>query len=293
MIDERCVRCARRVPWITFAGNVGLTIYKGLVGIVGGSSALVADAFHSFTDILGTSVILVSCRISGRPPDESHPYGHGKAEFLSAAFIYVVLCVLSSLIFAGGLLVILRWNLEAPNLVTLLGAAVSVLANLLMHMCGVCAGRRNNSPALLANAFENRADAISSVAVVIGIALAIFVHPVCDPIAAMGVGVIIFGNCVVQLRKALAGLMDESLSTSAVGRIREVALAQRGVQQVTFVKTRPVGARYWVDVGIAVAAGTALCRAEEIARRVRDELLTRSSRFETVEVFVAPEGSQP
>ncbi len=288
---ERCARCARRVPWVTFFGNVGLTLYKGTVGIIGGSNALVADAVHSFTDIIGTTVILLSCRVSERPPDESHPYGHGKAEFLSAAFIYVVLTFLATALFVGGLVVILRWELHAPNIVTLLGAGISVYANLMMHKFGVCAGTRNNSPALLANAFENRADAISSVAVVIGIALGIYVHPICDSLAAMGVGVIIFSNCVVQLREALNGLLDRALPEKIVRRIVTVADSHEGVERVAFVKTRAVGAKYWVDLGITIRAGSAMAEAEAIAAELRRDLMTRSKHFATVEVIVLPEGA--
>lgn len=292
MPEERCLRCSRRVPWVTFWGNVGLTVYKGLIGWVGNSNALIADAFHSFTDIIGTAVVLLSCRIAGRPPDESHPYGHGKAEFLSAAFIYLVLSVLAVLLFAGGLLVILRWELHPPSVITLLGAFISIMTSLLMSGLGICAGRRTNSPALLANAFENRADALASTAVVVGIGLGILVHPVCDSLAAMAVGVIIFVNCLGELGKALSGLMDRSLPPEMVQHIREVVLADAEVRSVRFIKSRPTGSQYWVDVGVTLRGGMQVSRAEEIAARVSRAVMTRGQHFQYVEVFVMPEGGR-
>jgi cation diffusion facilitator family transporter len=290
MPEERCIRCGRRVPWYAFCGNLGLTVFKITVGVLGGSTALIADGFHSFTDVVGTSVILISCRISAKPADAGHPYGHGKVEFMSSAFIYLVLIVLSTGIFVGGAWAIVAWNLKAPSVLTAFGAVISVLYNLYMYNLGRCAGRRNASPALLANAFENRADALSSMAVVIGIGLAMVVHPICDPIAAMVVGVIIFVNCIIELRKALSGLMDRSLPPNAVDRIRAVVLAQRNISDVTFVRSRSMGTQYWLDIGVRVPQGLPVAAADGIADEVRAVLMQRSRHFHTVEVFVAPDG---
>jgi len=277
------------VPVLAFCGNLFLTFYKVVVGVLGGSPALIADGLHSFTDVIGTSVILASTRISARPADEDHHYGHGKVEFMSSIFIYVVLVVLAIAIFAGGLFILIHHSMRPPHVVTFFGAVVSILYNVIMFRLGQCAGRRNNSPALMANSFENRADAISSVAVCIGIALAIAVHPACDPIAAMVVGVVIFVNCIVEMRKAMAGLMDKSLGQDVVERIREVAAAQKGVTGVGFIRTRSTGAGFWVDLEIAVRPKTDISKAEGIADRVRRALMARSRHFATVEVYVAPQ----
>ena len=289
MPDPRCVACGQRVPWYAFAGNLSLTVFKVVVGILGGSKALIADGVHSFTDVIGTSVILISCRIAGRPADEGHHYRHGKADFMSSAFIYIVLLVISAGLFVGGLAAVVAWDMTRPSFVTVLGALVSIFYNVIMYQLGTCAGRKNGSPALMANAFENRADAVSSVAVVIGIILAMTVHPVCDPLAAMIVGVIIFANCVVELRKAVGGLMDRALPAETMDRIGDVVRTQRGVREVTFVRSRSVGNRYWLDVGICVKRSLPVGRADAIADQVRAELMRRSSHIHTVEVFVTPE----
>jgi cation diffusion facilitator family transporter len=258
------------------------------VGFLGGSTALIADGIHSFTDVIGTSVIIGTRKVSDRPADQCHPYGHGKAEFMGSTFIYTVLLFLAGAIFIGGLLVILEGRMRPPRIVALLAAVVSVAYNVIMYLLGTCAGKKNNSPAILANAFENRADAISSTAVIVGIAAAILVHPICDPIAAMIVGVIIFVNCMIELNKSLSGLMDWALPSEAVGRIKRVALAQKGVTGVDFVKTRQTGRDYWVDLGILVPEGLNVARSDSIASAVRNELMRRSERFQHVEVYVAP-----
>jgi len=275
------------VPWFSFWGNLTITFYKIAVGFLGGSAALIADGLHSFTDVIGTSVIIGTCKVSDKPADKCHPYGHGKAEFMGSTFIYAVLLFLAGAIFVGGWLVIVHAELKTPRFVTLLAAVVSVSYNVLMYFLGSCAGKKNNSPAILANAFENRADAISSVAVIIGIAGALLIHPICDPIAAMVVGVIIFINCMIELKKSLSGLMDRGLSPEAVERIKRVALGQEGVEDIDFMKSRQTGGDYWVDLGIVVCKDLEVTESDKIASNVRRELMRRSEMLDNVEIYVA------
>ncbi len=279
------------MPWYAFAGNLLLTFYKVIVGFLGGSPALIADGLHSFTDVIGTSVILASTRVSERPPSREYPYGYGKVEFMSSLFIYVVLVLLAIFIFVGGLLILLGGHEDPPHIITLFGGLVSVLYNVIMFRLGRCAGKRMNSPALLANSFENRADAISSIAVCIGIVLAILIHPAADPMAAMLVGVIIVVNCVHEGKKAVAGLMDKSLPDKLVERIRELVRSRDGVVGVKFVKSRSTGTGTWLDLGIEVTRGTVAARAEAIADDVRVTLLEHSRHFSAVEIYVVPQAA--
>lgn len=289
--EETCRRCARRVPWYAFAGNLLLTFYKVVVGFLGGSPALIADGLHSFTDVIGTSVILASTRIAERPASPEYPYGYGKVEFMSSLFIYVVLVLLAAFIFLGGLLILISGHEEPPHLITVFGALVSVLYNVIVFRLGQCAGKRVNSPALLANSFENRADAISSIAVCIGIVLAITIHPAADPLAAMLVGIIIVINCIHEGKKAIGGLMDRSLSDRLVQRISELARSRDGVVGVRFVRSRSTGTGTWLDLGIEVPRGTVAARAKAIADDVRATMLASSRHFSAVEIYVAPQGA--
>ena len=169
MPEERCLRCARHTPWFCLLGNGLLSAFQIIVGIISGSSALVADGSHTFTDVIGTISVLVSRAISANPADEEHHYGHGKVEFMSSAFVYIILIFLSAAIFVGGVLMIVHVRYRKPEPIALLASCVSILVNGLMYNLGLCAGKRTNSPALLANAFENRADALSAIAVVVGV----------------------------------------------------------------------------------------------------------------------------
>lgn len=282
-----CQKCARRVPWVSFWGNLGLAIYKLFVGMLGGSAALIADAMHSFADVVGSVGIVVATHVSAKEPDEAYPYGRGKAEFLGAVFVYTVL-----LFFAGGIVIssvssMFRSDLAAPHYVTLLGAFVSVFHNVIMFRYLTCVGRRNNSPAILADAFENRADAISSVACIGGIFGAMVIHPICDPIAALVVGLVIFWNCQDQLREAVRGLMDTALPEEDYEQATKVILEAEGVARVVFLKTRRTGARYWLDIGVEADEPTTIEAADAIVSHLQREL-SRYPFCHHTEVFVLP-----
>jgi cation diffusion facilitator family transporter len=287
-----CSTCGRPVAWFSFWGNLSLGIYKLLVGFFGGSAALVADAMHSFTDVIGSVSVLLSLKIASRPADQRHQYGYGKVEFISSAFVYTMLLFCAAAIFYGGLAVILHGEMRPPHFVTILGAAISVLYNWIAYRLALCAGTKNNSPALLADAFENRADSISSVACIGGIGAAMFIHPICDPLAAMGVGLTIAWNALSQLKQATAGLMDRGLPQEATEQIEQVAGAQEGVLDVAFVKSRQTGHRYWVDLGIRISDTSSVRKADEIVGGVRAEVLRCVDQCHEVEVFIVPNVEQ-
>lgn len=280
--------CVKIVPWFSLWGNFGLAIYKLIVGLLGASAALVADAMHSFADVIGSTGILVATKVSARQPDRYFPYGRGKAEFIGAIFVYTVL-----LFFAGGISIsalssiINPAGLESPHVATLLGALISVMYNYVMYKYSTCVGKQNRSPAILADAFENRADAISSVACIGGIFGAMLVHPVCDPIAALVVGIVIFWNCQEQLREAAAGLMDKGLPTQDQERIKRAVLNHQRVVEVSFLRTRRTGARYWIDVGVLVPGDVGVEQADAVAAEIRRNL-SRASYCHHAEVFVEP-----
>jgi cation diffusion facilitator family transporter len=288
MRDPRCVRCARRAPWVSLVGNACLAVFKLAVGALGGSSALIVDGTHSLTDVVGSTAIIVASRVSGRPADESHPYGHGKAEFLGSAAVYSMLLVLSAGIVFGAVVVVIRGSAEAPHFLTLFGAIVSVLGNYVMYMFAHCAGTKANSPAILADAFENRADALSSIAAVAGIACALFIHPVCDPIAALIVGAMILWNCLTQLKSAISNLIDRGLPTEVTHAIRRVVMTHQGVLAIDYVRTRQTGPQYWVDVGVRLSKQLDVAQSDAIASAIRGDLMRRCEQFQHVEVFVVP-----
>lgn len=283
--EAGCRRCAKVVPWASFWGNFSLGVYKLVIGILGGSAALIADAVHSFADVVGSGGILVATKVSAKHPDDDFPYGRGKAEFIGAAFVYTIL-----LFFAGGIIIasfqaMLSDELEAPHFATLLGGIVSVFYNVVMYKYATCAGKRNDSPAILADAFENRADAISSMACIVGILGALVIHPICDPIAALAVGLIIAWNCQEQLREAATGLMDNGLSRKEIELMENLAAGHAEVEAVKFVRTRKMGPQFWADLGIEMRSDLGVEEADEVAAAIAREIKSLPRCFHA-EVYV-------
>jgi cation diffusion facilitator family transporter len=288
MPDAECLACGRRVPIVCIIGNSSLAFYKVVLGILGGSSALLVDGLHSLVDTVGSTNILIASRISRQPPDEDHPYGHGNAEYIGSTIVYSVLLLVTAGVVLSAAKLLAPGHHEAPHFVTLLGAVVSVLVNYLMFQYGKCAGTRCNSPALLADAFENRADAISSLAAVIGIAGAMLIHPICDPIAAAVVGVIIVYNCSTQLKDSVSNLVDRALPRELADDIKRIVLGHEEIVRVDHLRTRRTGPTYWIDIVVELPADLTVARTEEVAEAIRQSVMRRHEHVGHVEVYAQP-----
>lgn len=140
-MEEKCIKCGKMVPWVCFLGNATLTIFKIYIGNIAGSKGLVADGLHSGTDVIATLMVLVTLGVSGRKDDKTHPWGHGKVEFLGAVIVYIFLLGIAILIFTDALKVILSGIIHPPHVIALFGALVSIVANYILSGYGFCAGK--------------------------------------------------------------------------------------------------------------------------------------------------------
>ena len=169
-VDEQCKRCANRAIWACFWGNVFLCIFKGVVGIISGSLAVIADALHSGADVLDSVIAMVAMHLGKKPPDKTHPYGHGKTEFIAGALIGIVLLIGASCIIVTSVGHLLRRvQHPPPHFIALAAAAISIAVNEMLFRYAICAGRRVNSAAIEAEAWDNRADCLSSMPVFFGV----------------------------------------------------------------------------------------------------------------------------
>ncbi|HIJ66239.1 MAG TPA: cation transporter [Candidatus Hydrogenedentes bacterium] len=281
--------CGKYYGWISFASNIFNAAFKIGVGWVTASHALVADGFHSLSDSLTAIVTIATLKVSGRPSDESHPYGHGKIEFLSACFFSVILLGLAACIMLKSVYSIFGGQLSAPNFLAVGPAVVSILVNIAISNYGLCVGREINSPVVIANAKENRADAFSSIASLAGIVGALMGFPFLDPVAAILVSLLIARMGYEILRDSSAGLMDGAIEKDDRKRIRALAGSVRGVQRVAFLKTRRIGQKTWADLGIEVQPTFTLDEADRIAHEVRNSLMRNFPEMEDAVVYLDSE----
>ncbi|MEO5377860.1 MAG: cation diffusion facilitator family transporter [Magnetococcus sp. DMHC-6] len=234
--------------------NTFLTLFKGILGVISGSAALVADAFHSAADVLATYVTMVSVKISHKPADNLHPYGHGKVQYFSTMITGLILFIGAVFIFVGAVKAIISGYFEAPNTIALLGAIVSIVINEGMFRYQTCVGTEHKSPAILANAWDNRSDAIASSAVLFGIAMALFGYPIADSLAALVVSLIIMKIGWELIVEAVHGLIDVSADMNILKELYEVIRATSGVLEISFLRARVIGDGLHIETHLQVDA---------------------------------------
>ncbi|MBU1924268.1 MAG: cation diffusion facilitator family transporter [Candidatus Omnitrophica bacterium] len=283
-MKAKCVKCGKFVPWVCFFGNSTLALFKLSVGFVSGSKGLIADGMHSASDVLATAMVLISLRIADRKDDHTHPWGHGKIEFAGAVMVYSVLLALSIFLFQDALRGIIEGTVKPPHLVSFVAAFVSIVANFILSGYGFCAGKQLNSPAMIANANENKADMLSSVAVVIGIVGANMGFIFLDALAAIVVALIIFKTALTLGLQALRNILDISLPSGKIELIKDIAVQYQGVKGVKFVRTRRVGQSVWIDMEIFIDAKKTVQEGYVIAREIRLALMRKFKHVKEVSV---------
>lgn len=287
--SEQCAACGERVGWIGVWVNLALAVFKIAVGVVSHSRALIADAFYSIKDMTTASAIIVGLKASQRPLDDKHPYGYGKIEFLSTAFIGLIIILGSIVLLIISLKGFVAGSAQPPLLIAAGAALVSMIIKELMYRNALCAGRRLNSPAIMAHAHHSRADVISSGAVFIGVLGANLGLTFLDSLVAIIEIIHMTIISVEILQDGLKGLMDVSLEPDRLDEIREIVTDLPGVERITQVKAHRVGQKIWIHLEIQVHPERSIADGYNIAEQVRHSLLKRMQHTGHVMVRLAPQ----
>ena len=267
------------VTKVAMASNVLLTGFKFFAGIVGNSSAMIADAAHSMSDFMTDIAVIAGLKVAKKPRDSTHNYGHGKIETLSAAFIGLVLIAVAFGIFWGGLQKVIAFYqgevLPAPSRIALAAAILSIVIKEWLYRYTIIYARKLKSDALIANAWHHRSDAFSSVGTMVGIGGAILLGGrwvVLDPIAAVILSFFIFKVAFDILYKNLNELLEASLDSATYRSIEEILMSTEGVLGFHELKTRKIGNAIAADVHIEVNRELNIVDAHEISTQVEDRL---------------------
>jgi cation diffusion facilitator family transporter len=267
------------VTKIAMASNVLLTGFKFFAGIMGNSSAMVADAAHSMSDFMTDIAVIAGLKVAKKPRDSTHNYGHGKIETLSAAFIGLVLVAVAFGIFWGGLQKVIAFYqgevLPSPSGIALAAAVLSIVIKEWLYRYTIIYARKLKSDALIANAWHHRSDAFSSVGTMVGIGGAILLGGkwvVLDPIAAVILSFFIFKVAFDISYKNLNELLEASLDSATYRSIEEVLMSTEGVLGFHELKTRKIGNAMAADVHIEVDRELNIVDAHEISTQVENRL---------------------
>lgn len=280
-MDNRTKDIQKITLWGAFC-NIALTIVKFVAGILGGSTAMLADAVHSASDLVTDIIVIVFTRISGKGKDKGHDYGHGKFETLATVVVSLMLLVVGAEMIKSSYQQIrsaMEGNpLPAPEMIALWAAVISIISKEFLYQWTVKVGKRLSSPVVIANAWHHRTDALSSVGSLVGIAGAIALGgewTILDPLVGAVISIVIIVMAVKMSIPALAELTEASLPEKTEQKMLEIIRSVEGVRGVHELKTRLCGHYCIADFHIVVAPETTILESHEttviIERKLREE----------------------
>ena len=270
-----------KVTLVGSAGNAALLTFKFIAGILGNSSAMIADAIHSLSDFVTDLLVLVFVSISAKPQDQSHDYGHGKFETIASFLIGLALVAAATGIVVSGVLKLISWwdgaQLEAPGWIALWAALLSIAIKEVLYQYTVRKGRELDSQVMIANAWHHRSDALSSIGAAIGIGLAVLLGQrwtVFDPLASIVVGLMLVKVAYELLKQSIGELTESSLPAETEQEIVQIIQSFDDVQQPHNLRTRRIGNRIAIEAHVRMDGQLPLDivhdRATSIERKLKE-----------------------
>ncbi len=281
---------------VTLAGaaiNLFLAIGKFFAGYFGRSAVMIADSVHSLSDLITDLVVLVSVKISNKPRDECHPYGHGRAETLGATIIGMILIGVGFGFIIKAVEIIRGGALTVPTNLAIAGAVFSIVIKEGTYRYTAYVGRVVESQVILANAFHHRTDALSSVVALFGIGGAMAGYKICDPIAAIIVAFFIIKVGFDVTWGGIQELMEGSVAQEIREKIEEAILSSEGVVSFHDLKTRRIGKDALIDVHIQVHPYISVSEGHNVAENVRSQLQVHVKNVGEVMVHIDAENDGP
>lgn len=260
--------------------NFLLLVFKFVAGWLGHSSAMIADAVHSLSDFVTDIIVMLFIHISSKPKDKGHDYGHGKYETLATSIIGIVLLCVGVGLFWESTNKIIGFYfrgeaLESPGKIALIAALVSIVVKELLYRITLVVGKKQNSQALIANAWHHRSDAFSSIGTALGIGGAILLGDqwrVLDPMAAVIVSIFIVRVSLKLVIPAINDLLEQSLPTEIEDEILSIIEETPDVKNPHNLCTRRIGNDFAIEVHIRVDGNTTVSHAHEITRDIERKL---------------------
>ena len=284
-----------KVTLVGSAGNVALLTFKFIAGVLGNSSAMIADAVHSLSDFITDVVVLLFVSISAKPQDQSHDYGHGKFETIATFLIGLALIGAATGIIVSGSMKLAAWwggdELEAPRWIALWAALLSILIKELLYQYTAQKGRQLESQVMVANAWHHRSDALSSIGAAIGIGGAIWLGQhwtVLDPLASIIVGLMLVKVAFELLKTSIGELTECSLPVEMEQEIEEIIQSFADVQEPHNLRTRRIGSRIAIEAHIRMDGKLPLQEVHERATTIEHKLKERFGERTHVTLHMEP-----
>lgn len=262
---------------------------KILAGVFGNSTAIIADGLHSASDIITSIGILIGNKISRKPRDEEHQYGHEKAESLVAFVLAAVLIIVAVEIGYKGVAALFNLNeIQVPTLLPLIVALISIGVKEYQYQITIRVAKKINSSLLKADAWHHRSDALSSIAAFIGIGGAMLGFKILDPIASIIVAIVVVKVGIDILKSACDELMDSSISKQDIGEIKSMIDNNQKIYGIKDFKSRKYGSVAYIDMSIFIDKAKTLEEAHDIADDLEHNIISTLSYIKEINIHTEP-----
>lgn len=284
-----------RVTFVGFVVNLVLSLLKLAAGLIGRSGAMVADAVHSFSDLATDVVVIAFARISAKPRDPGHDYGHGKYETLATIIISIALGVVGAGILLNSIegirTVVEGGTLPRPGAIALVAAVISIVVKEILYRYTVRVGHQVQSPSVIANAWHHRSDALSSLGTLAGIGCAYFLGDkwrIADPVAALVVAIFIFKIAFDLIRTGLGELLEQSLPADVEEEILHIVTANPEIREPHNLRTRRIGASIAIEVHVRMDGQMTVEHSHDLTVEIERRLRGRFGEGTMIAIHVEP-----
>ncbi|MEK5529430.1 cation diffusion facilitator family transporter [Viridibacillus sp. FSL R5-0468] len=280
--------------WISLISNIILTILKIVVGTLFNSPVLLADGYHNAGDVIASGAALTSMRISKRPADEDHPYGHGKAEVISSAIVGIIL-LLAAIYIAFESFSAFFHEPEKASVIAFITAIISLVWKQVLYVYTIRIGKRTNSKGLIATAYDHLADVYASLAAVLGIGLALVgeiyhiqILTYGDPIAGIIVTILVFKLAYGMIIEAIDTLMEKSVSKERLDNFMTLILTIPEVKRIDRLRAREHGHYVLVDLRVGVQGELTIQEGHDIIRKIKKTIMENQPDVDEVLIHLNP-----
>ena len=287
--QEIANRQIRKVTNLAIAINIALCAVKVIVGLLAGSMSLVSDGIHSLSDMTTDLMILIGVRLGSKQPDQKHPYGHGRIETLATAAIAIALLLVGLGTIYYAVVDIAREHIRTPHLPVLIVAILAIIAKESISRVTKKIAIQTHSAALYANAWEQRSDAFSSLAVIIGYVAMKFGFHHGDQIATIVVGTMITLVGVKVIGGCIDELTESTVDSETIEHVKSIINSNSQIRQWHNLRSRLVGREVFLDVHILVSPDLSIAAAHEIAENLEKTLHEQMTRPVNIVVHVEPD----
>ena len=282
-------KVGKQASYVAIFGNIFLTTFNLIVGVVSGSSALIAEGFHTLSDVITSVLAFVGFKIGMKPADEDHQYGHGRAEPIAGLIIVVFLLIVAyEIIFEAYAKIVLGGEVIPPSMIAAVMAAIGIGINYIMSTYLIRSGDKINSPALIADGKHQRVDIFSCISVLIGVVGSQFGIPILDTLVSVFIALIILNTAFHLAKDNINTLMGKVPSKKVIEDVKKAALASECVKGVHNVKVNNMGPYVSAELHIELNKELKLEKSHKIAHEVEQSIINNVDSVKMVSVHTCP-----